>query len=77
MGYLRKHRPTKIRLTTAQKIRLLLYARAMQYLTPEDWKAMMFTGEVWCTGVSYRPNLTIHEAENIDDLAAIRERPNG
>lgn len=79
-GFQRKVPPRKIQLTARHRADRLAFCREQLALRPrpEDWENVAFSDETWATNSHiWKRWLTIHEAEDIEAWAAVRERPHG
>ncbi|KAK4193971.1 hypothetical protein QBC40DRAFT_131176, partial [Triangularia verruculosa] len=79
-GFKRRVQPRRIRLTVAHRQARLAFAREQLALRPrpEDWEKVAFSDETWATNnPMWKRWLTIHDSEDIEDWATIRQKPHG
>ncbi|KAK4666774.1 hypothetical protein QC763_0050450 [Podospora pseudopauciseta] len=79
-GYQRKVLPRRIKLTPAHMQARLAFAREQLALRPrpEDWEKVAFSDETWATNSHmWKRWLTVHEVEDIEAWASIRQKPHG
>jgi hypothetical protein len=80
LGYKRIIRPRRIYLTDRHKANRLSFAFEQLALRPrpEDWERILFSDETWATNSNqWKKWLTMHEAEDPETWALIRQKPHG
>ena len=80
LGYKRVIRPRRIYLTDRHKANRLAFAYEQLALRPrpEDWEQVLFSDETWATNSNqWKKWLTIHDTEDPETWALIRQKPHG
>jgi hypothetical protein len=80
LGYKRVIRPQRIYLTDQHKANRLAFAYEQLALRPrlEDWERVLFSDETWATNShAWKRWITIHDIEDPETWAMIRQKPHG
>lgn len=79
-GFKRRIQPRRLKLTDRHKAARLAFAYEQLTLRPqpEDWEKVLFSDETWATNnPMWKRWITIHDMEDIEAWALIRQKPHG
>ncbi|KAK4202993.1 hypothetical protein QBC40DRAFT_346694 [Triangularia verruculosa] len=75
-----RSQPRRLKLTARHRKARLAFAREQLAVCPrpEDWETVLFSDETWATNNHmWKRWLTIHDLEDIEAWASIRQKPHG